>query len=835
MRKTLIPGSNDKDRRVLQYPIKKTGWASGIINDPPASSIPENALAYGENVIVYPTEIISRTGSRLWTSREIPPLKGRTGYTASKTGTTITTTTPCFTADDVGNYFVWPGSIEREHDEIIAYTSSTQVTVADSGTKSSTPGCYVRGKGNLWCWHSVLSKFLLMYGKELWVTDVEMSTWEEVLIISRDKPNNSVSDWDEFDDNTYKVFNSNGIFIVDLYGANPIAYKNNIPIPNIKIPEVEQTPASQYEYGYLYGAARLTEQGGIIDRLSPSRIEMETGTNIFDEAGKDNSDIWTDDPIGPTDKTYQKLICAYLNPGYDNAGNWAGVTNGTFRITINGIGPYDIFCNFTGVVTMAQVAAVIQTSLRDYYPDATCIISVNRFVLSSGRIDGGTISYASATGTGTDISAPMSARVTNGATISTLYVYTPKVIGPLYVPVVPNTTPQEYQWHLTHFPIYRTLDKQGLYKQGTSEQRLNDPETYIWVKDLRICAAFFARKFNKHALARIGTFEEADVGSIIEWEDGSRNTIISFVASHDVVISDSSQYYGIETGYMAAAIGNGRVIRASQTGTTVTRTNGDTFTSADIGKTLNWATGYASIITSYVDSNTVTVNDDYDKDSQGVTLDPISRYFNDTISDDTLRTRMTTYLCASRWLQAMENCNVGLVVPGFMITAKRGGSHIEYCQLPTGYEYLSGFCNKGYQFSDVIKDNIIALMLFPNKFVALCEGSVWHSPTNVSDMITITGAAVSVLTGIDILDGSIGCFDWGSVQQIEYGIYRMLTSEPGGIGMRDFNGSTFGDNQLVNPKTGQTNWFDSFEKLQKATASIFDGLAGYIIWGKDKP
>jgi hypothetical protein len=831
VRKSIAPGSNERDRSLITFNTERFG--SGIVNDPPASVIPESALAYGENIIAYPTEVVPRTGSVLWTSEEIPPLAGRTGYSASKSGYIITCDQNHFTQSDVGRYFVWPGT-ETEHDEIIRYISGTSVEVANTGDKVWQAGCYMRGHINLWKFHPMLHKWLFMFSNELWIASLDMNIWTSVSVLSRDLPNDAISGGYQFDEYSWVVFNSNGVFKVDTDMLDPIAYRVNIPIPNVAIAEVAETVETDYQYGYLYGAARLSEYSLFRTRMTPVRIETEGGTNAWGSDFQDFNDVWTADPIGPATATYGKLTCATLSVGYRNVEAWKVITNGTFRVNISSVGTFEIFCDFSDVESMIDVAEVIQAALRHYFFGATCEFVENGFVLTSGRIAGGTISYLTAGFYGTDISGILGGLEDSASSISAEVVNTPQVVGPLYVPIVPSSEPQEYQWHLTHFPVYRTLDKNGLYKQNTTEQRLNDPERYVWVYDLRICAAFFARKFNGHVLASIGQFEEADVGSTIEWEDGTRDTIVSYVDTDDVIVDTSSGYLQ-ETIMMAACIGNGRVMRVSQSGTTVTRTHGDSFSASDVRKTIHWSTGYRSIITAYIDANNVTVNDDYDKDEQGITLDPTYRMFNDTVSDDTLRTRETSLLCRTRFLEPLENCNIGVVVPGYMITAQRGAGKIEYSALAVGYDYLVGYCNKGYQVSETIKDDIQFLLMAPNRFIALCSNRVWGGPTSVSEFVTMpkTGVVVPVLGGIDVIDGNIGCVDWGSIQEIEHGVYRMRTNEPGGIGLRDFNGFSFGPNHLEVPKTAQTNWLDSFRNLQNATASLYDGHLGYVLWGNE--
>lgn len=87
---------------------------------------------------------ISFPFSFLLTSRTIPLVStvGRyeydnsatSSFTATKTSTTITASVGTFAATDVGKYFVWATGIV---DKIIAFTSTTQVVVENSGTISS--------------------------------------------------------------------------------------------------------------------------------------------------------------------------------------------------------------------------------------------------------------------------------------------------------------------------------------------------------------------------------------------------------------------------------------------------------------------------------------------------------------------------------------------------------------------------------------------------------------------------------------------------------------------------------------------------------------------------
>ncbi|HUX56363.1 MAG TPA: hypothetical protein VMV77_05285 [Bacteroidales bacterium] len=408
-RKLLQPSDNSRDRH-KPAPKPTNDFSFGVLKD--NAEIPDGALADAENVVVYPTEFIGRTGSELHTLTQIPAMPDRTGYSATKSINTITTTTDVFTEDDVTNFFVWPGD-PNQHDEIIEYISPTQVKVAyKNDFDDIVTGCYLRGRNDFFGFHHQRKIWIQQFYRQFYYSNIDMDSWTEVVTISRDLPFNNIGGKAEFDDYSELVFNSNGIFKLDL--EQNWAYKLNIPVPDIPIAPQEQIGGDDdTAFRYLYSAARLAGQQVIRNRLDPIRIESETGTNTEDivtnQAGLDK--VW-----------------------------------------------------HTGMISESN----------------------------------------------------------------------PIIVGPLWVPKVPNTSPQEYQWHLTHFPIYRTLEIEGTYaKLGeanvTSRADFNNPDRFVWVNDLRICGAFYARKQDGLIIAEVGEFEVADVGSVVEWENGDRDEITEYI------------------------------------------------------------------------------------------------------------------------------------------------------------------------------------------------------------------------------------------------------------------------------------------------------------------
>ena len=415
----------------------------------------------------------------------------------------------------------------------------------------------------------------------------------------------------------------------------------------------------------------------------------------------------------------------------------------------------------------------------------------------------------------------------------------PHIVGPFWVPIVENTNPQEYQWHYTHYPVWRTMDVEHLYsktgKFNSANGTFNDPERFIWCHDLRICGAFFGKKRNGIVTAWVGEFEIADVGCVLEWDNGDRDEIIGYIDTYHVRVEWIGDEYYDEEYIGACCIGNGRVMRSTQNGYIVTRTHGHTFTSADVRKTIQWANGYRSYIMEYLNPNQVRVHNSLTQERQGLTLDPRYRYFNDTVNDNQLRSRITSLLLRNRFWEPIPDCNIGVVAPGFMVTGIRNYGEVNYCQLPLNYEYLAGYHNKGYQFSKDIKDDIQMMWVFENEVIIWTSSDTYHVATNMPDLVTVpeVGEAVAVLPGIEVKSPNIGCFDWGSIKDIGNGKIRLLTSEPGFVGMRDFDGSEYSENKAYAMDLGMGRMSKDLNNIYHATASIYNGHDGYVLWGRN--
>jgi hypothetical protein len=703
MRKNVTPSTNEKSTKNNQ-PFVFESFSRGTIQDPPASEI-SDALSDSSNLTIYPGFFEGRTGCRLFTGTRFPNIIGRSGYSAHKVGNrVISDSGNIFTEADIGNYWCWGNNYEF----IIGYIDAQTVEV-ETSTYYAGVDCSVMGSINAFFWHKSLKCWVLMIGTEVYAAEWDIPSWNRFYIISRDIPFNAKSDGSEYKDFAF-LFNGSGLYKAEVNATYPILYRVNVDQPNIRLQSVEDFTGATCKYGYLYSAARLVRESGIVNRQTLSEIAMETGTNVPDENNIDHNEVFTEHEI------------------------------------------------------------------------------------------------------------------------SSVY---PNLVTEFWVPVVPNTDPVEYQWHLTHFPVWRTMNIEAKDPADVNKEKYNDPNRFIWVKDLRICAAFYVMKNGEYIDALRGEFEIDDTHSILELDNGERIEILEWISSTRVRVANDYYYGNDYDGPFAAAIGNGRVIRASVSGDILTRTHGSVFTAADLRKTLWNSEGYSAFITEVVDANNVIIHIDGDLPVQGFTMDPTHRKFYDTIDDATLLARKDFYSCYCRYRTAVPSCNLGAIMPGFVIEAYRGQKTIYYTHLQPKMDYLIGQY-VGIQVSEEVQDAIHAFHIFQNIFSVICATSTWGGQIGLSEFTTLpqSNEAIALLPGIKPTDMQRGCMDVGSIQEVENGVIQLITNEPGGEALRQFNGMAYSEENFLVDTTLGGRIVRALEKTRRFSAAIYDGFMGYIFWRK---
>ena len=823
-------------------PVTQTDFGSGLIKNTPHDEIPKNALAGLVNAHAFPKEIRPRRGTRI-IPLTIPPITDRIAYIATKDGSIITSLSgDIFTEDDVSNYWVWPD--ENIHDEIIDYISATQVRVHRANTKDVTAGCWIHGRLNLWEWHQAKRKLVWQWGREIYISEIYLSNGYlrttaliQAACVSYQKPYNVLSDWSEMDDYGV-VYNPAGTYLVNFDSEPYTIFKKNSPVPTRLPDDVERNMDSKYRYDILYSMSRLEGQG-LRSRITPGVATLqESGTTAIDEEEnpvRDNAIIFTTRKIDNGIRTNGKLTAGTLAAAQQAPTYWAGINDASFQWTVNGR-TEEFVCDFTittgaAVTSLSDVASELQRVLRLVFYAATCYYDADntRFIFTTGEEDGSTCGYGIAGTGGTSIANVLGMTTLFGAVVDNANIYAqPYTFGPFYIPEI-SAGVRDRHW--SHYVLYGTPDigPDGVSPRVGPSGEILPPLKFGYRSEVRVAGAMYGSKESDGLVTVVrGTFEEYDVGTSLEWEDGDVDTIVSWVSGTQVYVS--SEYYYDPKPLQACAIGGGDVFRASQSGYIVTREGGEEFTADDVGETIWWSSDYSSIIEEFIDADTVRVRDSAERDTQGLTMAPISRMITDLTNDETIRNRFDELYVGAlrhRFHYQMPNVNIGEVVPGFMVTAIRNASFVYYCQLGSSLKYLSGYHLPNRQISDKIEESIQTIKVAPNKVIIWCKGSTWQAPTNDARILTLPefGESFAVLF-FDVVDNNQGITDTGSIEKVESSVFEMVLSDNS---VRQFDLFKYGIDLTVS-STGQDIIKNDLKDTWGIGCSIYESTLGHIFW-----
>jgi hypothetical protein len=700
-------------------------FSAGMIQDVPASLIPEQGLAELDNIIDYGDRLTTRTGTKQWSTTILPSL--RTGYnvTSTVTGTTRTVvwvSGTTFTADDIGNFFVFAdGTHERIRTNADTHTITTETDVTTA--KNTTTG-YIRGAINCIYYHKVLKKIVILIGTKIYISDaVTISSWTQAYSCSSVDPSNFISSAQEYN-NCVFIFNSNGIFKLDLTAAPYSFYKCNSANPTTRIidsiPTTAQLAADStlddYKYRYIYSYSRFDGTSVLGDRQTSGALyTQESGINDLDLKLVDYATVYKNTDIG---------------------------------------------------------------------------------IVSTGSTIPNSVSL-------------------------TLYA------------------PTDYHW--THYSLYRTKDV-GINGQDTITGAGNFDTQFFWVKDIPIVKAFKLTKTvysgSTYKVARSdsnGGFNQHDTGATIKVSNGD-----SLVIQQVYPVTTSTLYYdntlyqntltltvgsGLFTD-LAGCIGATDCFIGDQSGTTVTAPT-TRFLLVDINKTLFWADGTTSLITSVASDNsaTCTVLDSNTRSSMACAYNPTNRSITDYNPDSIIEASGTSYPVNNRFWQPLPQCNLGSIAFGFMLTCARDDNYLYYSQISQGFEYWMGYYYPGLQ-QNIFKDSIRAIWETIDNFVIYGSLSTYIIPATmiIENRDDISGTNTLVLSGQTIVDPNIGCLDSGSIQDIDLGKQILITNEPA---VRIFDGRK----KQYSESLSEDKISDLLRTLETFTSSSYDPWNGYIFWG----
>jgi hypothetical protein len=347
----------------------------------------------------------------------------------------------------------------------------------------------------------------------------------------------------------------------------------------------------------------------------------------------------------------------------------------------------------------------------------------------------------------------------------------------------------------THYPLYRTKNI-GEESDGINAETGigNNSEYYVWVADVPIASAYVISAIDGGTRTLTTTagskeFVPGDVGNTLTDTAGNTGIIEEYVDANNVILVAG---YTLAVGTPNVALGNGRVMSASQTGTTITRTAGGSFDASDVGRPFFWSDGGMSIIKSYTDANNVEAlwSETHAAGAGTIadTANGFSRQYNDTTLDDgggeariSLQDRIgsgKSIYIPPRFFSPIPNGNMVTSGYGFTVVQNRDDAKYYYSQIGDK-RFWCGHYRDDIQFDETEG---------PTRMIIRKEGTVhiWNRNTTENLLLNVSqevgnpevGESITKLGAPYLADANIGCYHWQTIRDIEYGRFCLLTDEP---------------------------------------------------------
>lgn len=814
------------------------------------------------------TEAISYLGSI-----RLPAFEGfgdtvATEITASKSGATVTTTAgPSITSEIVGKYFEWG---DGTRDYVTGYTNATTFTVLNSGTKTSTGKGRVCGVLNASYFHESQKKFVVLVGSKLYYADdVPWSSWTEISMAGGYYlPDDSFCRMYEFDEDLILI-NASGFYRIKL--DTPRYWRINEQAPLYENRPADGTPStitfgslagkSAISYRYLYAHSRIRNTSSFVNNRinANSTLEWQSGPAKPDTDGKDYFVEYTEKEIGPeypsiadayvaADETLGLLLTNFvtgsaLSGDYTEIDAWKEIADASFDLSIDifsgnssyasytrTVGPMD----FSPVENFNDLVFIIQSGLNGAFENLgvkfICKYDlvapgsgyIRFFVDTPGvfctEIDNGSV--------GTDIYTALGFVGAETTFDTKKTYYNEKVVGPFVTPSTLKTS--------THLSLYRTArtDEDGI-KRG------NNPNLFVLVDDVPLVNVWVGDISTEgteyYYTPTTGTFSQRDSGNVLVTSSGVTTTSIDGVdIANDRYLLDNLQFIGGTSPATGVVVGIGcsTVMRASVSGTTMTIFSGYSLSSDDEGKPVWFASGEQMWIRSVTSATTATLTESATISITGAAMNPTSRYVSDNVLDEiymknatypALQPRIRSYALPTRFTEELPNCNIGSVVPGWILGATQGNN--KYYFSDTAKDYLAGSYAPDLQYNDKI-DSSIQEFIHQNDYVGIrSEYATWrlNLATTVELGDNSIGENIDGFNDPEIVDNSVGVEREGGTAILENGNFLTFTSEPA---VKEFNMHKYGPS-LTQDRIQESD----IQELEPVTILYYDHILGAVLWG----
>lgn len=372
----------------------------------------------------------------------------------------------------------------------------------------------------------------------------------------------------------------------------------------------------------------------------------------------------------------------------------------------------------------------------------------------------------------------------------------------------------------THYSLWGTLDT------GPEGIELNnDPEQFWWLDDIPImktalvtacdgnvitvnCPFFHKRDKN----VRIGS----DLKSVV-----------------DVISETQAQLSSADTSLIdqACEVGSRKHATINQSEFTITRTDGDTWDAADVGKLLALSSGEFDWIRSVSsEGDSVVVTKSRSLSGASAVWEPTVWDYKDEIPDEELKLR-DGFLLTQRWLMPLPSCNAGAVVPDFVAGIQSGKNKLYYSQ--RGDDTLIGYHHPGWQVQ-TCDEPIVVLSSFQHALVGYSKNgySIWdlsavqviNKNDNVESKTVPLGLTpLAILLSRKFTPGH-GVLSRGAVQKLSDGSDMVVTNLRE---YRIFNGHEWSKNLAAD------RIMKRLRKLNSYSAVHYDIEGGFIHWSTE--
>jgi hypothetical protein len=722
-----------------------------------------------------------------------------------------------FVAADVGRYYYWP--TEDAYDLIteVLSTSSVRVDSTVARTRSATASWdpenevwvytgsgKVRGELNAATWDRVNKKHVILLGTKIYYADWDCTSWTEVPLIGSTAPADSKSILRQHGSDIY-LWNSNGKYAIGMGLTTPVICRVNNSVTPITCALTGDAQDLIYCRRFIVTCAKMSGPSYFQNIREGNIVDFESAPAEINSSGKDYNEIFTTLPIG--DGTYSRSL---LTGGALalTLSEWEAISDGQFGCTFDGV-TNNIVVNFTGIATWDDFTERIQTALQYFWPTMLCGKDGDHVVLEvPDTLD--VFSVCSAGSGGTDISGASHLNLVDAGVVS-------QVAGE---PAVTLTFSGNANKEYTHYRIYATPDV-GVNGINPANGAGNSYEDYAHVEDVPKCAAFIVSSTgNGVVTASAGTFKPYHTGGTLVIPGVGSLVDIAYVNATTVTYEGTFTFTSVP-----AAIG-GTPFIFSQSSATMTGVQGSAIDDLAAGDVVFVSDGGILHIAAdgTNDDGAVTAVETATRvNAAGVKMPTGSWVFTDTLSDEILSSRLSKYWLKNRFWQPLPNCNVGVEVDGFFISAVRGEKTIYQTQLAN--PYLAGYYDPEFQV-DIVQDAIQALREYNGILAAICTQSTvtWSTELTGTDSRPGIGSSVSFLTQKKVADERTGTASPWSIAAVSDGMDILFTNN---YEVKVFDGKTYGPN-LAEGKITKL-----MRQLQMVSAASYDPLGGYLMWGTD--